>query len=181
MSIVRNSGSPSARFISKHTRKAVVRGAPGTWQRSSAARICAASVALLLAACGGDNNKPNPSPVPEAGTPIAGEAVKGLVCNGVVKVYAIVSGVRQATAIPTGSTTDAGAFDLNVPADSSGTAIIEITPRAAGSTPATTVRCDHPAGSDSAGAAIVFGAISPSTASVQRTRKYATHSGSRRT
>ena len=163
MSTFEKPASASAQFINQRITQGAVRGTRGTLLRKLGIGASAAGVALLLAACGGGNGSSGTSTPVAPGIQVPGEAVKGLVRNGVINVYAIVSGARQTTAIATGSTNDAGAFVLEVPAASSGPAIIEVTPRAAGSTPVTTVRCDHPAGCgvDSAGANIAFGADIP--------------------
>ncbi len=121
------------------------------------------AMALLLAACGGGSGGGGTAAAPVTPPPamrdVGGEVIKGTVRNGRVAVFAITGNTVATTALATGTTNADGRFQLQVPADRTGPAVIEITAAPAGGT-ATTMLCDHPDGCGTPGSSsrVTFGA-----------------------
>lgn len=83
----------------------------------------------FLTACGGSGGgsppAPDPDPAPETAV-ISGTAIKGIIKFGIVKIYGVTNGVKDATPLIEGTTDANGDYSLTVE-DYSGPVVIEIT------------------------------------------------------
>ena len=127
-----------------------------TCPRRTTAAAFAAGIALMLSACGGGGG--SDTPVVPSATRLTGAAVKGVIRNADVTVIELVNNLSgsDGRVVGTGTTTNAGAYEVSFTDYRGGPVRINVVGRADGTT---RVVCDYRIGApgDDCGTGIAFG------------------------